>query len=327
MPSGWPGPAGVAYAPAVPDAIPPAVTVVVPCKNGARHLPAALKSVLTQTGVPAFAVVADDGSADDSVRLAKSLGPRVRVVRSDGTGACATRNAGLAAVETPFVKFLDADDVLLPGCLARQARQLAAFGDGSISVCGAVRADGVVPDNLPEEYDAAAMLAAAPLTAAPLHRTACVRAAGGWDERVPRGQERDLYLRMLLAGVRFVTRPGVVYEYRRHAGERVSGRDGTAKIAAGRLAANRRQLELLYKKYGDPLPADAARAAAAHLWKVGRRSLRCGLPADLAAPFFTLAAELHPRPAVGGRVYRLANRVAGPVAAERLSSLAARRAG
>lgn len=311
---------------------PPAVTVVLPCKNGAAHLPTALRSVLSQTGAAAFAVVADDGSRDDSVRLAKSFGPRVTVVRSDGRGACAARNAGLAAVNTPFVKFLDADDALLPGCLARQAAQLAAFGDEPVSVCGAVRAVDAggktiaSSGTLPDEYDAAAMLTAAPLTAAPLHRTADVRAAGGFDPRVPRGQERDLYLRMLLNGVRFVTRPGVAYEYRRHPGPRVSGRDGTPAIAAGRLAANRRQLALLRAAYGDPLPAEIAAAAAKHLWKVGRRSLRCGLPADLAAPFFDLAAELNLRPAVGGRVYRLANAVAGPAAAERLSRFAARRA-
>ena len=311
---------------------PPAVTVVLPCRNAAAHLPAALRSVLAQTGVPVFAVMADDGSRDDSVRLARSFGPRVRVVRGEGRGACAARNAGLAAVETPFVKFLDADDALLPGALARQSAQLAAFGDAAVSVCGAVRAvdaDGnetASPRTAPEEYDAAAMLTAAPLTAAPLHRTADVRAVGGFDARVPRGQERDLYLRMLLNGVRFVSRPGVVYEYRRHAGPRVSGRDGTPEVAAGRLAANRRQLGLLRSKLGDPLPADVAAAAARQLWKVGRRGLRCGLPADLAAPFFALAAELNPRPAVGGRVYRIANAVAGPAAAERLSQFAARRA-
>ena len=310
---------------------PPAVTVVLPCQNAAAHLPAALRSVLSQTGVPVFAVVADDGSTDDSVRLAKSFGPRVTVVRSPGRGACAARNAGLAAVETPLVKFLDADDALLPGCLARQAAQLTAFGNGfggePASVCGSVLIDGAVtPADPPAEYDAVAMLTAAPLTAAPLHRTVDVRAAGGWDDRVPRGQERDLYLRMHVSGVRFVTRPGVVYEYRRHPGARVSGRDGTPEVAAGRLAANRRQLDLLRATYGDPLPAEIAAAAAEHLWRVGRRSLRCGLPADLAAPFFDLAKSLAPRPAVGGRVYKFAAAVAGPAAAERAAAFARRAA-
>ena len=311
---------------------PPVVTVVLPCKNGARHLPAALRSVLSQTGCGVRAVVADDGSTDDSVRLARSFGPRVGVVRSPGRGACAARNAGLAAVETEFVKFLDADDALLPGCLARQVGQMREFGDEPVSVCGAVRTVDAggrplsTSDDPPDGYDAAAMLAGAPLTAAPLHRVAAVRDVGGFDERVPRGQERDLYLRMLLAGVRFVTRPGAVYEYRRHAGPRVSGRDGTPAVAAGRLAANRRHLALLNEKYGDPLPAPVAAALAGHLWRVGRRGLRCGLPAGEAAAFFELAKSLTPRPAVGGRVYQLAVAAAGPAAAERLSALAARRA-
>ena len=310
----------------------PAVTVVLPCRNAAAHLPAALRSVLSQTGVRALAVVADDGSADDSVRLAASHGPRVTVVASPGRGACAARNAGLAAAGTEYVKFLDADDALLPEALARQVHHIEQFAGEPVSVCGGVLstdADGGNPAPLPSgpaEYDAAAMLTGAPLTAAPLHRAADVRAAGGFDDRVPRGQERDLYLRMLLAGVRFVTRPGDVYQYRRHAGPRVSGRDGTPDVAAGRLATARRHLALLQEDYGDPLPTDIAAALAEHLWRVGRRGLRCGLPAADAAPFFRLARSLAPRPAVGGRIYRLAAAAAGPVAAERLSQFAARRA-
>ena len=311
---------------------PPAVTVVLPCKNGARFLPEALRSVLSQTGAGVRAVVADDGSDDDTVRLAKSFGPRVRVVESGGGGACAARNAGLAVVETPFVKFLDADDALLPVALARQVAQAAEFAGKPVSVCGAVEAmngDGrplIYSQELPDEYDAAAMLSSAPLTAAPLHRTADVRAVGGFDVRVPRGQERDLCLRMFLNGVRFVARPGVVYRYRQHAGGRISSRDGTAAVAAGRLAANRRHLELLRERYGDPLPTGIAAAFAGHLWRVGRRGLQCGLPAADAAPFFALAKELTPRPAVGGRIYQLAAAAAGPVAAERLAAFAARRA-
>src|SRR5438067_2412707 len=97
------------------------VSVIVPCYNGAAYLAAAIESALAQEGAgPLEVFVGDDGSTDASRRIADSYGPAVRVLaHADGHnhGLPATRNLCLRASGRPFVAFLDADDLWLPGHL------------------------------------------------------------------------------------------------------------------------------------------------------------------------------------------------------------------
>lgn len=94
----------------------PAVTIVIPVWDAyCDHLPESVASAAGQVHVDVDVVVVDNASG----RPVPHLGSEVRIVRSDARlGVGAARNLGLAAVETPYVCFLDADDVLLPGALA-----------------------------------------------------------------------------------------------------------------------------------------------------------------------------------------------------------------
>jgi len=101
----------------------PRVSVVIPVHNGARYLAAAIDSALGQR--PFEIVVADDGSSDASLELARSYGSPVRaLLHTERTGIAATRNRGLAASGGDYIAFLDADDLWTDGA---HAGQLAAF--------------------------------------------------------------------------------------------------------------------------------------------------------------------------------------------------------
>jgi hypothetical protein len=100
----------------------PDITVVIPVWDAyVRWLPSALAS-LDDQGVAVTIIVVDNASRTAVPEVARAT--TLRVERRVSVGAA--RNAGLAAVRTPFVCFLDADDELLPGALARMRERLAA---------------------------------------------------------------------------------------------------------------------------------------------------------------------------------------------------------
>ena len=92
------------------------VSVVVPTRNRSRLLRDCLES-LTRQAFPehCFEIIAvDDGSDDDTVPVvrslaAKTVAPRVSVIRSPGTGLNAARNTGAAAASGDPVVLLDDD--------------------------------------------------------------------------------------------------------------------------------------------------------------------------------------------------------------------------
>jgi glycosyl transferase family 2 len=99
----------------------PLFTVVLPTRNRAGMLPAALKSLLWQTCADFECVVIDDGSTDATPEVFKRFAgdPRFTWHRREGRGLAAARNFALTVARGKFVTFLDDDDVWLPERLAR----------------------------------------------------------------------------------------------------------------------------------------------------------------------------------------------------------------
>jgi glycosyltransferase involved in cell wall biosynthesis len=102
---------------------PAAVTVIVPGYNVAEYVAEALESLRGQSLSNWTAVLIDDGSTDATAELfaaAAKADARFRVVGSPRrAGLGAARNVGLDLVDTPFLGFLDADDVLAQTALER----------------------------------------------------------------------------------------------------------------------------------------------------------------------------------------------------------------
>lgn len=113
------------------------VSVVIAAYNRARELPAALASVLGQTHRDLEVIVVDDGSADETARVAESTGdPRARALRLEKNGgASAARNAGIDAAAGDAVLVWDSDDRLYPDAIARLVAELER--DPSLAVVSA----------------------------------------------------------------------------------------------------------------------------------------------------------------------------------------------
>lgn len=103
------------------------VSVVIPCRNHAQYLRAALVSVAAQTVVPSETIVVDDGSTDDTAAVASRAG--ATVLRQAGLGVNAARNAGLRHASGERVIFLDADDELEASAVGTGVDVLARHPD------------------------------------------------------------------------------------------------------------------------------------------------------------------------------------------------------
>ncbi|TQJ59045.1 glycosyl transferase family 2 [Arthrobacter sp. SLBN-83] len=108
----------------------PTVSVVIPCYNYARFLPAAVQSVLEQDAVNPDIIIVDDASTDNSAHIALKMAgsePRIRVIRHHtNMGHIATYNDGLCQATGDYVVLLSADDLLAPGSLARSTALMEA---------------------------------------------------------------------------------------------------------------------------------------------------------------------------------------------------------
>lgn len=121
------------------------VSVVIPAHNAADYLAECLASVRTQAaGASLEILVVDDGSTDDTSKVAASHADVVLVRLATNRGPSMARNAGIEASSGQFVAFLDADDLWPSGSLAARLEILQrrpeaglVFGDcRQFDACG-----------------------------------------------------------------------------------------------------------------------------------------------------------------------------------------------
>lgn len=111
----------------------PTFGIVIPVRHMPRELPGAIDSILSQTICEVqvgpkdldLIVVVDDLDAE-TARVLGEYGDRIRWMVGDGRGQAAAVNMGLANVTGSIVKWVNADDRLLPGALDTMVR---AFED------------------------------------------------------------------------------------------------------------------------------------------------------------------------------------------------------
>jgi hypothetical protein len=198
----------------------------------------------------------------------------VRLIRQDNRGLAAARNTGLAALDTTYVVFLDADDRLATQAIACG---LACFGRAPD--CGFVYGgfryiddEGAEIGSRYEPPGDEPYLELLRRNFISMHGTVMYRRqalleAGGFDETLRRCEDYDLYLRMArrfpIAG--YADR---VAEYRLHG----------ANMSADHAAMLRSALAV-HARYQPA--ADDARAQAA--WHAGRRGWRRNYAGEMAA--------------------------------------------
>jgi glycosyltransferase involved in cell wall biosynthesis len=217
------------------------VSVIVPVYNGARHLAAALESVLAQEARPREIIVVDDGSTDETSRVVELFWDRIDPIRQDNRGPSAARNVGIERATAPFIGFLDADDVWPPTALRRQLAAITTNTTAGIAWGLSNRVIGAEARPPRDDWHGRPQWALS--VGSMLFRRDVFDVAGHFDPRLRIGEDLDLMIRVTEQGIPIVRHAHVVCEKRLHAGN--LSRDAAAVdrayfVAIGRAFERRR---------------------------------------------------------------------------------------
>lgn len=211
------------------------ISVLLPYRDAAATLAAAVDCVLAQRDVDLELIAIDDGSRDDGpawIAAAARRDPRVRAIASGGVGVAGALDAGLAASRGAWIARMDADDLCAPDRLRRQLDALiAAPGVGALGTAVALAGlDGGAPGDGLRRYvawqnalitpadHARELLVEAPLChPSVMLRRDALRDAGGWRE-VDGPEDYALWLRLHAAGWQLAKLAAPLFTWRHRAG-------------------------------------------------------------------------------------------------------------
>ncbi|MGK7313357.1 MAG: glycosyltransferase [Candidatus Longimicrobiales bacterium M2_2A_002] len=217
----------------------PRVSILMPCRDAAEHIDAAIASIRGQTFADFEVVAVDDGSTDGTFdRLCDWAGRdgRVRPLQGHGRGLVPSLATALATAQGEIVARMDADDIAAPTRLQKQVAlldddpRIAACGTGVIYFPetavrdGARRYETWINGLVTHDEIARGIFVECPIP----HPTLMIRrhvllAVGGYRE-LGWPEDYDLVLRVWAAGYRLGKVPEVLLRWREYP-ERASRTD------------------------------------------------------------------------------------------------------
>ncbi len=186
----------------------PEVSVIIATLNRRAMVREAVESILAQRGTAFELIVIDDGSSDgttdDLEILAAGHRHAVRVALGAGRGVAAARNLGLSLARSPWIAFLDSDDLWAEMKLLRQLAFMGAHPELWLSQCNErwlrngrwinparrhlKRGGEIFIDSLERCLIS---------PSAVILKTQLLQSLGGFDEQMTVCEDYDLWLRIL----------------------------------------------------------------------------------------------------------------------------------
>jgi glycosyltransferase involved in cell wall biosynthesis len=225
--------------------------VVITCHNSKRYLAETIESALLQTYSRIEIIVVDDGSTDETARIARSY--PVHYIYQANRGISGARNTGILHCQGEYVLFLDHDDRLLPRAVEIGVRLLGEHPECALAVGEHqyIGADGRAigySNKHAAGRDHYLMLLEHNFIETPcsaLHRRSGLESTGGFDENLKGAEDHEFYLRTARQST-WVAHEAPVAEYRLH--DSNASRD-TERVL--RTSYQVLEMELPYLK-GDP---------------------------------------------------------------------------
>jgi glycosyltransferase involved in cell wall biosynthesis len=220
----------------------PFVTVITPVYNGEAFLEEAIESVQQQNYQPLEIIIIDDGSTDDTARLAASLEGNIRYIEQANQGPAAARNTGIKAAQGKLITFLDVDDRWPAQKLHREMGYLAAnphidIVQGLIQELEAIGEPPIFKES-GTPYSFVNLGSAS-------YRASVFERVGLFDETLRFDEDTDWFIRAWECGIVKVILDEISLYYRKHAGNMTNGvgmkQAGFVRLFKKHLDRQRRQ--------------------------------------------------------------------------------------
>jgi len=276
--------------------VPGLVTTIIPVRNRASLLREAVTSVLEQSYRPIEIIIVDDGSTDDTPRVADDLAQsyaEIRTIHRANAGPGVARETGRKVAQGEFIQYLDSDDLLLPSKFETQVRGLREDEAAGVSY-GWTRyrhADGRL-ESEPWKESGIERRTMFPSflrarwwdTPTPLYRSTVCDQAGPWsDLRLEEDWEYDVRVAALGTTLHYI--PVFVAEVRDYGKERLSTGDPTdAERNRQRARAHLMILEHA-RRVGIEPDASEMKHFARELFLLSRQAGAAGLDRESRALF------------------------------------------
>jgi len=198
----------------------PLVSIIITSYNYGRYLSEAIESALNQTYPNIEVIVVDDGSEDNTEKIAKSY--PVHYVYQPRRGVASARNNGIKLSCGEYFVNLDADDKLLPEYVTKTINVMMKDPKTGFVVTGSIFWNERrnfktiwIPDKIRTKYSLHAGWKGS-LGCALFRRAAFDSLEYGYDNNLPAYEDLDVCYRLLLKGWKAKTVFEPLHVYRIH---------------------------------------------------------------------------------------------------------------
>ena len=232
----------------------PLVSVIVPLYNAAPFIVEALESVVASTYRPIEVIVMNDGSTDDSLRVAQEFAkkhPEITVLSQPNSGASAARNNAIRASRGEYILPVDADNRIHPLYIEEAEAVLEKRPEVRVVSCRAEFFGERTGEWITPPFSKELLARKNMIDTCAMYRRVDWNRTEGYMETCAAREDWDLWLSLFEQGGEFVRLPEIRLYYRVRGGsKRIKDRALKHKLVE---EINRRHPQYMEKYLGGPL--------------------------------------------------------------------------